>query len=81
MNLFIRSYRYKPLSADEDEINRWRLLTKKYHYEMINQEPRVGVNGMWKEEVNAVDAKAIEFLKRHGGLKKTKALLTLVVDM
>ena len=33
---------------------------------MINQEPRIGVNGMWKEEVNAVDKKAVEFLHADG---------------
>ena len=64
--IFFSSYRYKPLSAAEDELNRWRLLTKKYHYEMINQEPRIGINGMWKIEFTAVDKKAKEYLLEHG---------------
>ena len=74
----IRTYRYKPLSAGEDEINRWRVLTKKFHYEMINQEPRIGINGMWKMEVNDLDKKAMTFLNQYGNFLGLAFLISVL---
>ncbi|XP_076820932.1 uncharacterized protein LOC143466180 [Clavelina lepadiformis] len=69
-NSYYRSYRYTPLSATEDEIGRWRFLTEKYNYEMINQEPRVGLNGMWKLEVNRVKTQGEKFINDHDSKNK-----------
>ena len=55
-----RTYRYNALNIEEDLTRRWRYLTKKYNYEMINQEPRIGLNGMWKEEYREIERSAID---------------------
>nr|CAB3230942.1 chondroitin sulfate synthase 3-like [Phallusia mammillata] len=62
---YYRSYRYKPLSSVEDETHRWRFLTSRHNYEITNQEPRIGLNGMWKREVDEVDKISKVFIRTH----------------
>ena len=60
--ILCRTYRYNAVNIEEDLTRRWRYLTKKHNYEMINQEPRIGLNGMWKQEVRDIEqfAKALD---------------------
>jgi len=70
LSISFRSYRYKAQSSAEGEASRWRYLTQKYNYEMINQEPRIGLNGMWREEVQNVDKVGQTLVRSHGRLVK-----------
>nr|XP_002131646.1 chondroitin sulfate synthase 3-like isoform X1 [Ciona intestinalis] len=63
---YYRTYKYKPLAHSEDLTNRWRMLTHKHQYEMINQEPRVGLNGMWRVEVNQAEQQAKHIAIKNG---------------
>lgn len=53
-NSYFRSYPYKAQNVAEDILSRWRFVTKKHMFENINGEPRVGLNGMWRQESESV---------------------------
>ncbi|XP_039249648.2 chondroitin sulfate synthase 1-like [Styela clava] len=61
-NSYFRTYPYKPQNVAEDILSRWRYVTKKHMFENINGEPRVGLNGMWREERESIE----KFVTKYG---------------
>ena len=57
-----RSIAYKPTEVASQEVNRWKYFTQKHLYEMINQDPRIGLNGMWRLEVEEVNKYGLQGL-------------------
>ena len=57
-----RSAKYIPTKVEEQSVNRWKYFTSKHLYEMINQDPRIGLNGMWRQEVETVNKYGLQGL-------------------
>lgn len=62
-NSFFRKYPYKSQNSKEGMVNRWEVVSEKHRFEMINEEPRIGLIGMHNLEKIEIDSVAKNFIK------------------
>jgi len=65
--LITRSFEFKPRKIDDDVTRRFALMTSSHRYEMLTGEPRIGLNGVWRQEVEKVKSFGEKLVKEKNG--------------
>jgi len=64
---YYRSFEFKPRKIDDDVTRRFALMTSSHRYEMLTGEPRIGLNGVWRQEVEKVKSFGEKLVKEKNG--------------